>query len=92
MPPGRAWLHVLFAGHCRIVVPPEEEEEFTIVVLEGTSAFVAKWLGAECQAGSIAGKEVKSKLCCNVGIRLKASSSTKVAHLCSLPHSFSSAS
>ena len=44
---------------------------------------------AKCQANYRAGKERKRKLCCSAGISIKAISSTTVAHLFSLPHSFS---
>ena len=63
----------------------------TFVVLEGTLALAAECLGAKCQANN-AGKEMKSKLCCNCRHQSQTISSTIVAHLCLLPHSFSSAS
>ena len=63
----------------------------TFVVLEGTSALAAECLGAKCQANNHAGKETKSSCAANAGTRLKAISFTTVAHLCSLPHSFSPA-
>ena len=43
----------------------EEEEDSTFVVLEGTFALAAECLGAKFQANNHAGKEMKSKLCCN---------------------------